>query len=109
MKENIHYFLNSNTRICATVFQMVDHINNNLFKWDDDKQTYNYKIYFCLRNNMNFRWRKASKRHPRWFQNLLEEARKVFKISINKLQEVMLVIELINGSLFSSSAFSLYW
>ena len=87
---------------------MVDHINNNLFKWDGDKKTSYYEVYSCLRNNMKFGWRKASQRPPRWFQNWLEEARKVFKIFIDKLKEAGFVIVWIDESSFSSSALPLY-
>ena len=57
---------------------------------------------------MNFGWRKASQRPPRWFQSWLEEARKVFQKFINKLREAGFVIVWIDESSFSSSALPLY-
>ena len=108
IKESIYEFLDINKRRCVTVLQMVDHINNNLLKWDGDKKTSYYEVYSWLRNNMKFGWRKASQRPPRWFQNWLEEARKVFKLFIDKLKEAGFVIVWIDESSFSSSALPLY-
>ena len=108
IKESIYEFLNINKRRCVTVLQMVDYINNNLLKWDGVKMTSYYEVYSCLRNNMKFGWRKASQRPPRWFQNWLEEARKVFKIFIDKLKEAGFVIVWIDESSFSSAALPLY-
>ena len=65
-----------NKRKCATVYQMFDHINKNMFKWDDDKKLSYYEVYLFLRNNMKFEWNKASQYPPRWFQNWLEEKTK---------------------------------
>ena len=87
---------------------MVDYINSNMFKWDDDKKTSYYEVYSCLRNNMKFGWRKASQRPPRWFQNWLEEARKVIRDFIDRLQEAGFVIVWIDESSFSSSALWLH-
>ena len=108
IKESIYEFLNINKRRCVTVLQMVDYINNNLLKWDGVKMTSYYEVYSCLRNNMKFGWRKVSKRPPRWFQNWLEEARKVFKIFIDKLKEAGFVIVWIDENSFSSAALPLY-
>ena len=45
----------------------------------------NYReVYSCLKNQMNFGWRKAFQRPPKCFQNSLEDARKVYKEFINK-------------------------
>ena len=87
IKDSIYEFLDFNKRRCVTTFQMVDYINNNMFKLDDDKKTNYCEVYSCLRNNMKFGWRKASQCPPRWFLNWLEEARKAFKDFIDKLQE----------------------
>ena len=108
IKESIYEFLNINKRRCVTVLQMVDYINNNLLKWDGVKMTSYYEVYSCLRNNMKFGWRKVSQRPPRWFQNWLEEARKVFKIFIDKLKEAGFVIVWIDENSFSSAALPLY-
>ena len=108
IKECIYEFLDINKRRWVTTFQMVDYINSNIFKRDDDKKTNYYEVYSCLRNSMKFGWRKASQRPPRWFQNWLEEARKVFKDFIDKLQEAGYVIVWIDESSFSSSALPLH-
>ena len=108
IKECIYEFLDINKRRLVTTFQMVDYINSNIFKRDDDKKTNYYEVYSCLRNSMKFGWRKASQRPPRWFQNWLEEARKVFKDFIDKLHEAEFVIVWIDISSFSSSALPLH-
>ena len=54
IKECIYEFLDLNKRRWVTTFQMVDYINSNIFKWDDDKKTSYYEVYSCLRNNMKF-------------------------------------------------------
>ena len=101
-------FFDINKRRCVTVCQMVEYINNGIFKEDISNQTNYYEVYSCLKNVMNFGWRKASQRHPRWFQSWLEEARKVFQKFINKLREAGFVIVWIDESSFSSSALPLY-
>ena len=79
------------------------HKKSNIFKEDISNQTNYYEVYSCLKNVMNFGWRKASQRPPRWFQSWLEEARKVFQNFINKNQEAGFVIVWIDESSFSSS------
>ena len=51
---------------------------------------------------------KASRFPPRWFQNWLEEARKVFNNFIGRLHEAGFVIVWIDKSSFSSSALQLH-
>ena len=68
------------------------------FKEDISNQINYYEVYSCLKSAMNFWWRKASQRPPRWFQSWLEEARKVFQFFINKLQEAGFVIVWIDES-----------
>ena len=43
-----------NKRRCVTVCQMVEYINNGIFKVDIDNQTSYYEVYSCLKNVMNF-------------------------------------------------------
>ena len=52
-----------------TVLQMVEYINNGVFKDNQDNKTNYYEVYSCLKNEMKFGWRKASQRPPRWFQD----------------------------------------
>ena len=101
-------FLDINSRRCVTVLQMIEHINNGVFKENQDSKSNYYEVYSWLKNEMNFGWRKSSQRPPRWFQDWLEEARKVFKDFINKLHETEFVIVWIDESSFSSSALPLY-
>ena len=108
IKTSIFEFLDINRRRCVTVLQMVEHINNGVLKENQDSKTNYYEVYSWLKNEMNFGWRKSSQRPPRWFQGLLEEARKVFKDFINKLHETGFVIVWIDESSFSSSALPLY-
>ena len=105
IKTSIFEFLDINRRRCVAVLQMVEHINNGAFK---DNNTNYYKVYSWLKNEMNFGWRKSSQLTPRWFQDWLEEARKVFKDLINKLHETGFVIVWIDESSFSSSVLPLY-
>ena len=89
--ECIHEFFDLNKRRWVTTFQMVDYINSNIFKWDDDKKTSYYEVYSWLRNNMKFGWRKASQRPPRWFQNWLEEEEKHLKILLISFKKLGLL------------------
>ena len=88
---------------------MVEYIKNWILKEDTSNQTNYNEVYSCPKNVMNFGWRKASQRPPRWFQSWLEEARKVFQKFINKLREAGFVIVWIDESSFSSSALPLYY
>ena len=108
IRDIIWEFFDINKRRCVTVCQMVEYINNGIFKEDTSNQTNYYEVYSCLKNVMNFGWRKASQLPPRWFQSWLEEARKVFQKFINKLREAGFVIVWIDESSFSSSALPLY-
>ena len=108
IRDIIWEFFDINKRRCVTVCQMVEYINNGIFKEDISNHTNYNEVYSCLKNVMNFGWRIASQRHPRWFQSWLEEARKVFQNFINKLREAGFVIVWIDESSFSSSALPLY-
>ena len=108
IKISIFEFLDINKRRCVTVLQMVGHINNRVFKDNQDNKTNYYDVYSWLKKEMNFGWRKFSQRPPRWFQDLLEETRKVFQNFINKLHSAGFVIVWIDESSFSSSALPLY-
>ena len=92
IKNYIFEFLDINRRRWVTVLQMVEHINNWVFKDNQDNKTNYYEVYSWLKNEMNFGWRKSSQRLPRWFQVWLEEARKVFKDYINKLLRLGLLL-----------------
>ena len=107
IKSSIVEFLDINKRRRVTVLQMVE-LNNGVFKNNIDNKTNYYEVYSWLKNEMNFGWRKSSQRPPRWFQDWLEEARKVFKDFINKLHETGFVIVWIDKSSFSLSALPLY-
>ena len=109
IKSSIVEFLDINKRRCATVLEMVEFINNGVFKDNQDNKTNYYEVYSCLKNKMKFGCRKASQRLPRWFQDWLEEARKVFQNFINKLHSAGFVIVWIDESSFSSSALPLYF
>ena len=108
IRDIILEFFDINKRRCVTVCQMVEYINNGIFKENISNQTNYYEVYSCLKNVMNFGWRKASQHPPRWFQSWLEEARKVFQNFINKLREAGFAIMWIDESSFSSSALPLY-
>ena len=58
---------------------MVEYINNGIFKEDISNQTNYNEVYSCLKNVMNFGWRKVSQQPPWLFQSWLEEARNVSK------------------------------
>ena len=108
IKSSIVEFLDINKRRCVTVLQMVEHVNNWIFKDSQDKKTNYYEVYSWLKYEMRFGWRKSSQRPPRWFQDWLEEARKVFKTFINKLHETGFVIVWIDENSFSSSTLPLH-
>ena len=63
---------------------MVEYTNKTYFSERDQLKVNYREVYSCLKNQMNFRWRKASQRPLRCFQNSLEDDRKVFKEFINK-------------------------
>ena len=92
IRDIIWEFFDINKRSCVTVCQMVEFINNGIFKEDISNQTNYYEVYSCLKNVMKFGWRKASQLPPRWFQSWLEEARKGFQIFINKPWEAGFMI-----------------
>ena len=96
IRDIIWEFFDINKRRWVTVCQMVEYIDNGMFKKDIGNQTNYYEVYSCLKNVMNFWWRKASQRLPRWFKSWLEEARKVFHKFINKFQEAGFVIDWID-------------
>ena len=108
IKSSIVEFLDINKRRCVTVLEMVEFINNGVFKDNQDNKTNYYEVYSCLKNKMKFGWRKTSQCPLRWFQDWLEEARKVFQNFINKLHSAGFVIVWIDESSFSSSALPLY-
>ena len=83
IKNSIFEFLDINKRRCVTVLQMVEHINNWVFKDNQDNKTNYYEVYSWLKNEMNFG-------------------------KINKLHETGFVIVWIDESSFSSSAIPLY-
>ena len=108
IKSSLVEFLDINKRRCVTVLETVESINNGVFKDNQDNKTTYYEVYSCLKNKMKFGWRKASQRPPRWFQDWLEESRKVFQNFIYKLHSAGFVIVWIDESSISSSALPLY-
>ena len=79
IRDIIWEFFDFNKRRCVTVCQMVEYINNGIFKEDISNQTNYNEVYSCLKNVTNFGWRKASQQ-PHWlFLSWLEEARNVLK------------------------------
>ena len=65
----------------AVVNQIVDYINSySINNYQHNDTTY-YEVYSILKKELNFSWRKASQRSPRWFQVSLEEATNIFKHS----------------------------
>ena len=87
---------------------MVEYTNITYFSERDQLKVNYREVYSCLKNQMNFGWRKASQRPPRCFQNSLEDARKVFKEFINKWKDVGFAIVWIDESSFNSAAHPLY-
>ena len=92
----------------VVVNQMVDYINNHSFNKQQHNDTTYYEVYSILKKELNFSWRKASQRPPRWFQESLEEARIIFKQFILKLKEREFIIVWIDESSFNSAALPLY-
>ena len=80
IKSSIVEFLNINKRRCVTVLEIIEFINNGVFKDNQDNKTTYYEVYSCLKNKMKFGWRKASQRPPRWFKIGLKKLEKCFKI-----------------------------
>ena len=58
MKRSIVEFLDINKRRCVTVLEMIEFINNGVFKDNQDNKTNYYEVYSCLKNKMKFRWKK---------------------------------------------------
>ena len=92
----------------VVVNQIVDYINNHSFNKQQHNDTTYYEVYSILKKELNFRWRKASQRPPRWFQESLEEARNIFKQFILKLKEREFIIVWIDESSLNSVALPLY-
>ena len=49
-------FLDINKRRCVTVLQIVEHINNWVFKDYQENKTNYYEEYPWLKNEMSFEW-----------------------------------------------------
>ena len=56
------WIFNANKRRSATVCQMIEYINNAIFKEDINNQANYYEVYSCLKNVMKLGWRRASQR-----------------------------------------------
>ena len=54
IRDIIWEFFDTNKRRWVTVCQMVEYINNGIFKEDISNQTNYYEVYSCLKNVMNF-------------------------------------------------------
>ena len=100
--------MNCNKGKWVVVRQMVEYTNKTYFSERDQLKVNYREVYSCLKNQMNFGWRKAFQRLPRCFKNSLEDARKVFKEFINKWKEAGFVIVWIDESSFNSAALPLY-
>ena len=92
----------------VVVNQVVDYINHHSFNKQQHNDTTYYEVYSILKKELNFSWRKASQRPPRWFQESLEEARNIFKQFVLKLKEREFIIVWIDESSFNSAALPLY-
>ena len=108
IKDNIKQFMMNNKGRWVVVNQMVDYINNYNFNKQLHNDTSYYEVYSILKKELNFSWRKAFQRLPRWFQESLEEARNIFKQFVLKLKEREFIIVWIDESLFNSAALPLY-
>ena len=60
INSSITEFLDINKRICVTVLQMVEHINNWVFKDYQENKTNYCEEYSRLKNEMNYGWRESS-------------------------------------------------
>ena len=58
IKSSIVEFLDINKRKWVTVLEIVEFINNGVFKDNQDNKTNYYEVYSCLKNKMKFGWRK---------------------------------------------------
>ena len=108
IKDKIKQFMMNNKGRWVVVNQMVDYINNYNFNKQQHNDTSYYEVYTILKKELNFSWRKASQRPPRWFQESLENARNIFKQFVLKLKEREFIIVWIDESSFNSSALPLY-
>ena len=86
---------------------MVKYTNITYFSERDQLKVNYREVYSCLKNQMNFGWRKASQRSSRCFRNSLENAHKVFKEFINKWKEAGNAIVWIDESSLNSAALPL--
>ena len=108
MKDNIKQFMMNNKGRWVVVNQMVDYINYHNINEQHHNDTTYYEVYSNLKKELNFSWRKASQRPPRWFEESLEEAKNIFKQFILKLKEREFIIVWIDESSFNSAALPLY-
>ena len=108
IKDKIKQFMMNNKGRWVVVNQIVDYINNHSFNNQQHNKTTYYEVYSILKKELNFSWRKASQRLPRWSQESLEEARNIFKQFILKLKKREFIIVWIDESSFNSSALPLY-
>ena len=108
IKDKIKQFMLNNKGRWVVINQIVDYINHHNFNKQQHNDTTYYEVYSILKKELNFSWRKASQRLPRWFQESLEEARNIFKQFILKLKEREFIIIWIDESSFNSAALLLY-
>ena len=79
IKDKIKQFMINNKGRWVVVNQILDYINNYNINEQHHNDTTYYEVYIILKKELNFSWRKASQRLPRWFQESLEDARNIFK------------------------------
>ena len=108
IKNSIVEFLDINKRRCVTVLEMVEFINNGIFKDNQDNKTNYYEVYSWLKNKMNLDREKHFNVLLGDFKigsKKLEKRSKILLISYNSAG---FVIVWIDESSFSSSALPLY-
>ena len=108
IKDKIKQFMMNNKGRWVVINQIVDYINYHNTNEQHHNDTTYYEVYTILKKELNFSWRKASQRPPRWFQESLENARNIFKQFVLKLKEREFIIVWIDESSFNSSALPLY-
>ena len=106
--DQIKQFMMNNNGRWVVVNQIVNYINSHSFNEQHHYDTSYYEVYSILKKELNFSWRKAPQRPPRWFQDSLEEARNIFRNFILKLKQLEFIIVWIDESSFNSAALLLY-
>ena len=101
-------FIDSNKGKWIIVNQIVDFINTVKLADQILPNTTYREVYLWLKIHMNYSWRKASQRAPRWFKNGLEESRIIFKEFLFKLKKAGFIVVFIDESTFNCSSLPRY-